>query len=135
MIDVAVMGATPALAARVDSIVDHIPFRDLPMIDRPYLFAAAMLARVGKPEKARAMLARYRSEMTDTSIVRVQADGVPLVCWGRSPSRRASRGKRSTNSVAATSGSTARRRTSARRACRSTSRARTTPRASRTPRR
>ncbi|MDF2774213.1 MAG: protein kinase [Geminicoccaceae bacterium] len=74
-IDVAVMGATPALAARVDSVVDHIPFRDLPMIDRPYLFAAGMLARVGKPEKARAMLGRYRSEMTDTSIVRVQSDG------------------------------------------------------------
>jgi tetratricopeptide (TPR) repeat protein len=70
--DVAVMGATPVVAARVDSIVDNIPFRTLPMIDRPYLFAAAMLARVGKPEKARAMLARYRTEMTDTSIARVQ---------------------------------------------------------------
>ena len=74
MIGVAVMGATPTEAARVDSTVDHIPFRELPMIDRPYLFSAALLARVGKPEKARAMLARYRSEMTDTSIVRVQAD-------------------------------------------------------------
>ena len=74
MLDVGVMGATPALAARVDSVVDHIPFRELPMIDRPYLFAAGMLARAGKPDKARAMLARYRTEMTDTSIVRVQAD-------------------------------------------------------------
>jgi tetratricopeptide (TPR) repeat protein len=75
LVDVAVMGATPALAARVDSIVDHIPFRELPMIDRPYLFAAGMLARVGKPAKARAMLARYRAEVTDTSITRVQIDG------------------------------------------------------------
>ncbi|MFL5604939.1 MAG: protein kinase domain-containing protein [Gemmatimonadaceae bacterium] len=75
MVEVAVMGPTPALAARVDSVVDQIPFRDLPMIDRPYLFAARMLARVGKPEKARAMLARYRTEMTDTSIVRVQSAG------------------------------------------------------------
>jgi tetratricopeptide (TPR) repeat protein len=72
MIDVAVMGATPVLTARVDSIVDNIPFRTLPMSDRPYLFAAGMLARVGKPEKARAMLARYRAEMSDTSITRVQ---------------------------------------------------------------
>jgi eukaryotic-like serine/threonine-protein kinase len=72
MIEVGVMGATPALAARMDSIVDHIPFRELPMIDRPYLFAAGMLARVGEPAKARAMLARYRTEMTDTSIARVQ---------------------------------------------------------------
>jgi tetratricopeptide (TPR) repeat protein len=75
MIDVAVLGATPALVTRVDSIVDHIPFRELPMIDRPYLFSAAMLARVGKPDKARAVLARYRSEMTDTSIARVQSNG------------------------------------------------------------
>jgi tetratricopeptide (TPR) repeat protein len=60
----------------VDSVVDHIPFRELPMIDRPYLFAAGMLARVGKPEKARAMLARYRAEMTDTSIARIDAPRV-----------------------------------------------------------
>jgi tetratricopeptide (TPR) repeat protein len=79
MIDVAVLGATPALAARVDSIVDHIPYRALPMIDRPYLFASGMLARVGKPEKARAMLARYHAEMTDTSIARVQVNEVHYI--------------------------------------------------------
>jgi tetratricopeptide (TPR) repeat protein len=73
MIEVAVMGATPAAVAYVDSVVDAIPFRELPMIDRPYLFAAGMLARVGKLEKARAMLARYRAEMTDTAIARVQS--------------------------------------------------------------
>jgi len=49
------------------------------MIDRPYLFAAAMLARAGKPEKARAMLARYRVEMTDTSIARIDAPKVHTV--------------------------------------------------------
>jgi eukaryotic-like serine/threonine-protein kinase len=76
MLAVGVMGATPTLAARVDSVVDHIQFGDLPQIDRPYLFSAAMLARVGKPEKARAMLGRYRAEMTDTSIVRIQVDGM-----------------------------------------------------------
>jgi len=78
MIAVALLGATPALAARVDSVVDAIPFRELPMIDRPYLFAAGMLARAGKPEKARAMLARYRAEMTDTAIARVSAFGYHL---------------------------------------------------------
>src|SRR5262249_30554065 len=36
-------------------------------------------ARVGSVDKARAMLARYRAEMTDTAIVRVQASGVHLV--------------------------------------------------------
>ena len=79
MIGVAVMGATPALATSVDSTVDHIPFRELPMIDRPYLFSAGMLARVGKPERARAMMARYRTEMTDTAIVREQSDGFHTV--------------------------------------------------------
>ena len=76
MLAVGVMGATPALAARVDSVVARIPFADLPMIDRPYLLAAGMLARVGKPDKARAMLGRYRAEVTDTSIKRVQVDEV-----------------------------------------------------------
>ena len=72
MLAVGVIGATPALAARVDSVVARIPFGSLPMIDRPYLLAAGMLARVGQPDKARAMLGRYRAEMTDTSIRRVQ---------------------------------------------------------------
>ncbi len=74
MLAVGVMGATPALAARVDSVVARIPFSALPMIDRPYLLAAGMLARVGKPDKARAMLGRYRAEVTDTSITRVKVD-------------------------------------------------------------
>ena len=52
MLAVGVMGATPALAARVDSVVTRIPFSTLPLIDRPYLLAAGMLARVGKPDKA-----------------------------------------------------------------------------------
>ena len=79
MLAVGVLGATPALAARVDSTVARIPFGALPMIDRPYLLAAGLLARVGKPDKARAMLARYRAEVTDTSIRRVQVDGVHTV--------------------------------------------------------
>jgi tetratricopeptide (TPR) repeat protein len=42
------------------------------MVDRPYFEAAWLLARTGAAEKARAMVARYQSEMTDTSIRRVQ---------------------------------------------------------------
>jgi tetratricopeptide (TPR) repeat protein len=70
--EIAIKGPTPADVARLDSAIALVPFRDLPMIDRPYLAAAAALARAGNAEKARAMLARYRSEMTDTSIRRVQ---------------------------------------------------------------
>jgi hypothetical protein len=42
------------------------------MVDRPYLFSAVVLARAGNAAKARAMIARYRTEMTDTSIRRAQ---------------------------------------------------------------
>jgi tetratricopeptide (TPR) repeat protein len=70
-LEIGVKGPSPAVVARLDTVIAGIPFRDLPMIDRPYLFAAWTLARAGNAEKARAMLARYRAEMTDTSIRRV----------------------------------------------------------------
>jgi tetratricopeptide (TPR) repeat protein len=71
-LEIVVKGPSPAAVARLDSVIAQIPFRDLPMIDRPYFFAAWTLARAGNTEKARGMIARYRSEMTDTSIRRVQ---------------------------------------------------------------
>jgi tetratricopeptide (TPR) repeat protein len=49
------------------------------MVDRPYLTAATALAFSGRAEKARAMVARYRAEMTDTSIVRAQASDLHAV--------------------------------------------------------
>jgi len=67
-----VKGPSTADVARLDSVIARVPFRELPMVDRPYLFSAYALARLGSPEKARAMIARYRTEMTDTSIRRVQ---------------------------------------------------------------
>jgi tetratricopeptide (TPR) repeat protein len=84
-------GSSPALVARLDSTIAQVPLRDLPMVDRPYLEVAGTLARIGSAEKARAMLARYRAEVTDTSLRRDQlaqlhnvlaeialADGKPL---------------------------------------------------------
>ncbi len=61
---------TKAAGARLDSAVALIPFGEMSQVDRPYLDAASALAEAGEPEKARAMLGRYRTEMTDTSIVR-----------------------------------------------------------------
>ena len=61
---------TKAAGARLDSAVALIPFGEMSQVDRPYLDAASALAEAGEPEKARAMLERYRTEMTDTSIVR-----------------------------------------------------------------
>src|SRR4029078_11367048 len=71
-LDVMTKGPAPSLTRRFASAVAAVPFRELPMVDRPYLFAAVVLARAGDPTKARAMIARYRSEMTDTSIPRAQ---------------------------------------------------------------
>jgi tetratricopeptide (TPR) repeat protein len=71
-LDEMVRGPSPALMARLDATIAAVPFRELPMIDRPYLFSAEVLARGGNASKAREMVARYRSEMTDTSIRRAQ---------------------------------------------------------------
>jgi tetratricopeptide (TPR) repeat protein len=70
--ELVVVGPSPRLSARLDSAIAKVPFRELPMVDRPYFEAAWLLARTGAAEKARAMVARYQSEMTDTSIRRVQ---------------------------------------------------------------
>ncbi len=69
-LELSVKGPSPALASRLDSVIAAIPFRTLPNVDQPYLSAAATLARMGSTEKARAMIARYRAEMTDTLLAR-----------------------------------------------------------------
>jgi len=71
-LEIAVKGPSPVDVAHLDSAITSIPFHELPMVDRPYLSAATALARAGNALKARAMLERYRTEMTDTSIRRDQ---------------------------------------------------------------
>ncbi len=71
-LDEMVRGPSPALDSRLDAVIAAVPFHDLPMVDRPYLFSAVVLARGGNATKARAMIARYRTEMTDTSLRRAQ---------------------------------------------------------------
>ena len=71
-LEIAVNGPSALDVARLDSAIARVPFRDLPMVDRPYLVAAATLARAGEAGKAHAMIERYRAEVTDTSLRRVQ---------------------------------------------------------------
>src|SRR5262249_14682102 len=52
MLQAFVKGPSPALAARADSAIARIPFRDLPPNARPYLDAARPLALAGSPDKA-----------------------------------------------------------------------------------
>ena len=67
-----IKGPSAVGLARLDTAIANVPFRELPMIDRPYLSSAVALARAGNAAKARAMLARYQTEMTDTSVRREQ---------------------------------------------------------------
>jgi tetratricopeptide (TPR) repeat protein len=71
-LDLIAKGPSAPLNAQIDSAIAAVPFRELPMVDRPYLFSAVVLARVGNPAKARAMIARYRAEVTDTTLRRDQ---------------------------------------------------------------
>ena len=72
---IAVSGPSPAFSARVDSIIEALRWAELPIVDRPYFELATLLARNGSPAKARTLIARYKAEVTDTSLLRVgQAD-------------------------------------------------------------
>ncbi|HEY4137580.1 MAG TPA: hypothetical protein VGN65_03940, partial [Casimicrobiaceae bacterium] len=66
------LGTSPALVSKLDDAIAKVPFRDLPQVDRPYFTAAYALAISGQAAKARAMIARYHAEVTDTSIIRAQ---------------------------------------------------------------
>ncbi len=72
----AVRGPSPAVVTELDAAIAKIPFRDLPQSDRPYLRVAEVLANAGRPEKARAMLAQYRNEVTDTALRRWKEPGL-----------------------------------------------------------
>jgi tetratricopeptide (TPR) repeat protein len=65
-------GPSAALSSRLDSAIATTPFRELPFVDRPYFTAAIALAVTNNPAKASAMMARYRSEVTDTTLRRAQ---------------------------------------------------------------
>ena len=71
-LEIAIKGPSPGLASQLDTAIAHLPVSELPMADRPYLEIAGTLARAGAVEKARGMIARYQSEMSDTSIRRDQ---------------------------------------------------------------
>ena len=72
IIELSLTGPSPRLAARLDSAIAKTISTAVPITDRPYFQAATALARVGSADKARAMLARYRAEVTDTALRRQQ---------------------------------------------------------------
>ncbi len=77
--EAALRGPSSALVTRLDSAVAATKFGDVPQVDRQYLGIATAYARLGKPAQANAMIARYRTEMTDASLRRVQEPDLQIV--------------------------------------------------------
>ena len=76
VIELLVKGPSAPVVANLDAGIARIPFPAMAMVDRPYLDVATALAFSGNAEKAKAMLARYRAEVTDTSLRRSQEAGL-----------------------------------------------------------
>jgi tetratricopeptide (TPR) repeat protein len=70
------LGPSPRHAERLDSLAGSPGFAALAPIDRPYLRLASAYARVGRPDRARAMLARLRAEVPDTATQRARQPAV-----------------------------------------------------------
>jgi tetratricopeptide (TPR) repeat protein len=64
------------VAKRLDDALNTFSLKSLPVNERPYFDLANNYARVGKPDKARAILAQYEAEQRDTSMLRVQSPGL-----------------------------------------------------------
>ena len=60
--DILFLGRPAQGAQRIEAIVAGRQWTAADPKDRPYFWAATMLARAGKPERARQLLARYRAE-------------------------------------------------------------------------
>ena len=60
-------------AERIDSALARYPLRTIALEDRPYLAVATAWARIGRPDRAEAVMAAYRTEVTDTALLRLEA--------------------------------------------------------------
>jgi tetratricopeptide (TPR) repeat protein len=61
--DMLLFGTTPAHARRIDAVANNPAFAR----NRAYLAVARAYATAGRPDRARAMLARYETEVRDTT--------------------------------------------------------------------
>ena len=71
--DARLLGEGDRVARRLDAALAAHPFTRLDEPDRPYTRVAELFAITGHPERARAVLAQRRRELTDTALVRWQA--------------------------------------------------------------
>jgi tetratricopeptide (TPR) repeat protein len=68
------------LSKQLDEALTKFSFKSVPVNERPYFEVANTYARVGKADKAKAILAQYEAEQRDTSLLRAQ---LPAVTFAR----------------------------------------------------
>ncbi|HKV50320.1 MAG TPA: serine/threonine-protein kinase [Gemmatimonadaceae bacterium] len=65
-------GPSPNVVHALDASLADTPLERLPLADRPYFDAATAYAVAGAPDKAAAIVAQYRRDVTDTSRFRLR---------------------------------------------------------------
>jgi tetratricopeptide (TPR) repeat protein len=70
-IELATLGESPRGVERLDAALASKPLKGLALDDRPYFSVARTFARLGHPERARAVLAEYDRDVRDTTYRRV----------------------------------------------------------------
>ena len=68
--EVATLGEAPRGVERMDALLAKSPLKGLALEDRPYFSVARAYARLGRPERARAVLTEYDRDVRDTSYKR-----------------------------------------------------------------
>jgi tetratricopeptide (TPR) repeat protein len=71
-------GQNARAVRRLDAALAAAPLTTLPEIDRQYASAATLYAIAGRPDKAKAVMARLPVEVKDTSIIRISQPAVDL---------------------------------------------------------
>ena len=70
--ELATLGESPRGLERLDATLAKSQLKSLSEQDRPYFSVARAYARLGRPDRARAILADYARDMRDTALVRWQ---------------------------------------------------------------
>jgi tetratricopeptide (TPR) repeat protein len=70
-IELATLGESPHGAERLDAVLARSPLKNMALDDRPYFSIARAFARVGRPDRAHAVLAEYDRDARDTTYRRV----------------------------------------------------------------
>ncbi len=68
--ETAALGDAPRGAQRMDALLARTPLSSMTLEDRPYFSVARTYARLGRPDRARAILAEYERDVRDSAFKR-----------------------------------------------------------------